>query len=129
MLKKINRFFKRLDYVIILFAAAFIIFASYKIYFNPSHSALIKIKGAGQEWFFPLDAEEKVIVSGPLGDTIVQIHNKSARIVKSPCINQICLTHGVIHKQGTWIACLPNKVFLVIEGFIKDGNDADAVVW
>ena len=85
------------------------------------------IRGQGSEWTFHQDAEEMVIVSGPLGNTVVRLGGSRAWVESSPCVNQTCVAAGYAVRQGQWAACLPNKVFLIIEG--TDGENVDAVAW
>jgi hypothetical protein len=73
-----------------------------------------------------LDADETVVVNGPLGNTIVKIYENRAWVETSPCENQTCVASGIVMRQGQWSACLPNHVLLIIQG---EDNDVDAVVW
>jgi len=88
----------------------------------------VNIKAESGEWIFPFDADETINVSGPLGNTIVEIHDNKARVVSSPCKNQTCVATGAIRLSGQWAACLPNRVMLYInEGQTED--DVDAAAW
>ena len=96
------------------------------------------IRGHGGEWLFPIDADEIIAVSGPLGDTIVRIGDNRARVESSPCDNQTCVASGLLTRQGQWAACLPNNVLLMIQGGTsggagseasRGGNDIDALAW
>lgn len=88
----------------------------------------VVIEGDGRTWVYPLDAEETVKVHGPLGDTVVEIHDGQARVIESPCKNQVCVAAGHIHTPNQWVACLPNAVFVRIEG--KSHVEApDASTW
>jgi hypothetical protein len=86
----------------------------------------VLIRGQDSQWYFPVDAEETVVVKGPLGDTVIKIEDKRARVESSPCANKTCITTGAVSAHGQWAACLPNKVLLLIEG--KD-DDIDTVSW
>jgi hypothetical protein len=119
--------FKPCDIVIILLAA-FGCFSAFSIYIKPQLSTQVLIQGSGGEWIFPLDAEETVRVPGPLGDTVIRIHNNEAWVESSPCMNQVCVAAGHIHRFGAWAACLPNNVFLIVEGNNENGGP-DAVSW
>ncbi len=112
------------DYVAVLFSAAIVALAAAAVYATPQKNAQVVIESAGKNWVYPLDAEEKVLIPGPLGDTVVVIHDHSARIESSPCPNQTCVAAGAIHEHGQWSACLPNGVFVRIDGIPeKDGLD------
>jgi hypothetical protein len=118
---------KLADILIILLAAGLTVFSAYAAYMKPQNSSRVVIRGQEREWIFPLDTEETIVVPGPLGDTIVKIHDDRAWVESSPCQNQTCVASGHVRRQGSWAACLPNNVLLIIEG--NDDNDVDIIVW
>jgi len=90
-----------------------------------SGDAKVVIKAQGGEWIYPLSIDREIKVPGPLGDTLVGIHDKTVRIEDSPCPNKTCVAAGAISKAGQWIACLPNQVLVRVEGGSEDaGIDA-----
>jgi len=101
---------------IIILAIAFTGFFAFSVYIKPRHAAQVLIQGESQNWIFPLDAEETIAVRGPLGRTVVRIHNGQAWVESSPCENKICVAAGHLSGHGEFAACLPNKVLLMIEG-------------
>ena len=115
------------DIVIILIVAVLTFFSAYVVYLKPSGQTRVLIRGQSGEWVFPVEADETIVVSGPLGDTIARIHGNNAWIESSPCANQTCVAQGALARQGQWAACLPNNVLLIIYG-AKD-NDVDTVAW
>jgi hypothetical protein len=119
---------KTADILIILLAAGLTFFSAFAAYMKPQKTVRVLIQGQGQKWTFPLDAEETVVVSGPLGNTVVRIQNNRAWVESSPCENQTCVAAGHVTRQGAWAACLPNNVLLMIEGNDDDG-EVDAVAW
>jgi hypothetical protein len=88
---------------------------------------IVRIQGAGDEWVYPLDAEVEVDVPGPLGLTHVNISEGSVWVSESPCTEKICIATGAVSRAGAWIACLPNRVFVQVEG-VADG-EVDQVVY
>lgn len=113
---KINPPVKIFDIVIILAAIGLTAVSVFTAYVKPGNTIHVLIEGANQRWVFPLDADETVRVSGPLGDTVVRIQNNEAWVESSPCADHICVGMGRVNFIGAWAACLPNKVFLIIEG-------------
>ncbi len=89
--------------------------------------AVVLIEGQGASWAYPLDADVEVDVPGPLGVTHVQVHGGSAWVSDSPCTNKICISMGHIGRPGTWVACLPNRVFVKVEG--REGGEVDKVAY
>jgi hypothetical protein len=120
---------KPFDFAVIGLSAALTAFSAFMIYAKPQNTQQVMIRGSGKVWVFPLDAEETVTVPGPLGDTVVEIRNHQAHVVSSPCENQTCVAAGHIDSGGQWVACLPNKVFVVIEGKDDINEYIDSAVW
>jgi len=81
------------------------------------------ISNGQDEWVYPMNQERSVEIPGPLGVTTVHIHDDSVCIEDSPCPNKTCVAAGAITEPGQWLACLPNQVFVRIEG----GSDHDGV--
>ena len=126
---------KLADIFIILIAASFVFFASYSVYMKPRENVQVLIRSQSGEWTFPADAEETIVVTGVLGDTIVRLHENRAWIESSPCDNQTCVASGFVSKQGQWAACLPNNVLLMIQGVtynevphVKE-HELDSIAW
>ena len=120
-------FLKIPDVFIVFLAAALVVFSAHNAYMRSKDSLKVLIQGQGREWTFPFNAEETVVVPGPLGDTIIRIHDNCAWVESSPCKNQTCVETGRIIRQGQWAACLPNNVLLIIQG-VHDEN-VDVVAW
>jgi len=120
--------FKPFDFGVVFLALAAVA-ASFFLNFSGSNgTSLVNVQGENGLWVFPADSAESVVVSGPLGDTVVEIGGGFARITSSPCVNQTCVSAGRIHAPGQWAACLPNRVMMYIdEG--KTNNDVDASAW
>ena len=117
------------DLVIILLALGLSGFSAFTAYVRPRHTIQVLVRGPGQSWIFPLEAEETVSVQGPLGRTVVQISGGRAWVESSPCDNQTCVASGPVRYQGAWAACLPNNVLLLMEGNDEQKNTPDAVAW
>jgi len=115
---------RTLDYLIFAGVLLLIGLISFRTYVRGSSVPEISIDAAGTQWIYPLDAQETVSVPGPLGDTIVSIHDGSVQVLSSPCPEKICVKSGRISRPGQWIACLPNRVFISIRGRPKEQPDA-----
>jgi hypothetical protein len=116
------------DYGAIALALAITVLVSFSVYGGSSDEVLIT--GNGGRWIFPLNAAETVTVEGPLGDTVVELRDGSARVLASPCTNQICVAAGTIRSHGQWIACLPNQVLVsVTAGNIQETDELDGASW
>ena len=121
---KISRLpLKPLDIPVVVLAAALTLFIGAAVYSGGTVSSRVVVRGPDRTWIFPLNAEEMVTVTGSIGETRVEISRGRAAIVSSPCGGQTCVAAGGLHNNGQWAACLPNRVFLFIEG-VEDAVDA-----
>jgi hypothetical protein len=120
---------KPLDFMIIGIASVLTALSAFAVYGRPQDAGQVIVRGEGKTWVFPLDAEEAISVSGPLGETMVEISGGQSRVLSSPCANQTCVAAGHLNRRGQWTACLPNKVFVYIEG-TRDGEAIpDSTTW
>jgi hypothetical protein len=117
------------DVVIIMLALGLTVLSAFASYVKPKNTTQVLIEGSGQRWIFPLDTEETVSVKGPLGNTVVRIHENEAWVDSSPCDNQTCVMMGHVGTRGDWVACLPNNVFFMIEGSDDIRKVTDTTTW
>jgi hypothetical protein len=122
---------KPFDCAVLALSIGMTLFSAFLVYAKPNAEPQVVIRGSGRSWVFPLNAEETVTIPGPLGNTLIELHEGRARVLSSPCVNQTCVAAGHIGKAGQWAACLPNEVFVVIEGSPAraDGGSLDAAAW
>lgn len=73
---------------------------------------------------YSLDQDRSFNVSGPLGDTIIEIEAGRAGIKSSPCPHKICVRMGKIGSEGGVIVCIPNKITVSVGNDRTDGLDA-----
>ena len=129
------RFLKPLDIPVIGLAAALTLALAVMVYSGKSSASRVVIRSPDKTWFYPLNAEVQVDVAGAIGETVVQIHKGQVAIISSPCAGQTCVAAGALHKNGQWAACLPNRVFVLIEGaeakspFTDTEDTVDAACW
>ena len=70
-------------------------------------------------------AENQIVhVTGPLGETEVEVKDGQARIRRSPCTKKLCIKSGFIRYADRIAACLPNRVVVRIQGRSHRGIDA-----
>lgn len=120
----------------VIAAAALLIFAVFFILSMQTSTgkAEVFISGADGDFLYSLDDNEVIEVHGPIGVTIVEIHNREVRVLDSPCPDKLCVYSGVLTKLRRWTACAPNGVTVVLRGsFTNDnketGNEVDAVAF
>jgi hypothetical protein len=70
-----------------------------------------------------LGHEYYATVQGALGPVLIGIDGAGVRILDSRCPNGLCKRMGPIRRSGDWIACIPNKLVIRIQGY----SDVDAI--
>ncbi|MFW6293080.1 MAG: NusG domain II-containing protein, partial [Spirochaetota bacterium] len=89
-------------------------------------ATLVSVRSEAGDYLYPIDSDRVFVVSGPLGETEVEIRDRLVRVASDPGPLQICVLQGWIESPGQWLACLPNQVFVQITGEPDDGPDAVA---
>ena len=84
---------------------------------------IIRVTSADAAWLLQPDTDQVLEVAGPLGNNRVVVRDGSVFVESAPCANQICVKTGQVSRPGQWIACLPNRVFVAVEG---GGESIDA---
>jgi len=118
-----------LDAAAVLAAASLVFLSSLGAVDAAGEPRVVIADAKGQEWIYPLDTDLEVPIEGPLGISTVHIHDGRVAIESSPCPNQTCVAAGSIDRPGQWVACLPNQVFVRVEGGTDDGSDVDTGTW
>lgn len=115
---------KVLDAAAFIFVLVIIGLFSYSAYSMPRENTVIYVKTSTDEFVYPLETEGTFYYHGPLGNTEVVMAGGEISVVASPCPEKICIASSPIGRPGTWLACLPNRIFIRIEG--KDEEEIDA---
>lgn len=117
-----------LDIAIFAAAAALVVFVSLSVLSSKGDSLYVNVTSDSGEWVEPLGSDAVIEAKGPLGTTTVHVEKNQAFVTDSPCSNKLCIAMGKIFSANQWIACLPNRVFVRIEGK-NDGGGVDAAVY
>ena len=118
---------KPIDYIIIaVFFAAAVFSLIYAFQYKDGKARLIVSDGK-REWVYPLDEDREIEVRGPLGISRIRIKNGQALFLDSPCDNRVCVQSFPLSRNGDWAACLPNQIFIHVEGADDSDSSFDAV--
>ena len=85
---------------------------------------IIRVTSADAAWLLRPDTDQVLEVAGPLGNNRIVVQDGSVFVESAPCGNQICVKTGSVSRPGQWIACLPNRVFVAVEGGPDEQIDA-----
>jgi hypothetical protein len=117
---------KPLDIAAIVVSLAVVAVFSVSAY-GGGDAAQVVVEASGVKYRFPVSTDRVERFAGPRGDTIVEIRGGTVRVVDSPCPDKICVAAGAISRTGQFIACLPNRVSVTLEG--HDEPNADGTVF
>ncbi|MBI9101086.1 MAG: NusG domain II-containing protein [Spirochaetales bacterium] len=114
------------DFIPFLLTIGIIILIAVNVYKPSSGEPLLYIKSDEGEFLYPLDEDDEIKANGPLGASIVHIHQGEVSIADSPCPDKTCVNSTAISKYNEWNACLPNRVFIRIQSGVSGaGIDGD----
>ncbi len=90
----------------------------------------VMIQNTDTQWIYPLDEDTVASIPGPHGEMDVTIRNNTVFIENCDCCPQrICVSTGTIRRPGQWIICMPNEIFIYIDGVIVPNLEVDDVVF
>ncbi len=107
---------RSLDYAAAAVALAVIGFFVVYAHSATGESGSVRIQSESSEHLYAVEITDRIAVPGPLGDTIVEIQDGQVRVLDSPCRDKVCMHVGWVSRAGSWIACLPNRVFVRLDG-------------
>lgn len=85
------------------------------------------IKSGGETRREPLTPDRALLLQGPLGATAVRFEKGEVFIESSPCPEKTCIRMGRAGPGGGGVACLPNRVSILVTGK-GEGGGVDAVL-
>ncbi|MEX8513651.1 MAG: NusG domain II-containing protein [Leptothrix ochracea] len=63
-----------------------------------------------------LSRDQDINVPGPLGNSLIRIQKRRARIASDPSPRQYCVRQGWLQQAGEIALCLPNQVSIELVG-------------
>jgi hypothetical protein len=102
--------------LIVVFSIGIAIFSS-QVYGQPTSNPVVRIESSGSHWLYALDEDATPVIPGKHDTMPVTIRDGAAFVEWCDCCPQrICVSTGSIRRTGDWIVCLPNEIFISIEG-------------
>lgn len=112
------------DIVVILIALSVCVFSILGISNKIQGNTILTVESPEGVWKYPLDKDGTYEIPGENGHSVIGIKDGKAFFIESECPNKTCVLTSPISKGGEWIGCLPNRVFIRIEGEEKTEFDA-----
>ena len=107
------------DWLIMLAAAAIVAWLFGTLWQSRAGDLVIIRSGGKIIEQVSLFSDRIIPVKGPLGTSIITIHNRKARVTSDPSPRQYCVKQGWLAKSGEAAICLPNQVSVEISGAQK----------
>jgi hypothetical protein len=116
------------DILYCLLFLAVILYFSINIFLgSKAKSKQLIIESGENIWYYQLDKDRELKIEGILGESTIEIKDGIVFFEESPCPNKLCVLSNSICKNGDWIACLPNGVFVRIEGKDENSSEIDII--
>jgi hypothetical protein len=105
------------DLVAVGVAAALTLALSVAVYAGPPVTgSQVTVQAEGERFVYSLEDSQQLTFDGPLGVTVVRIADGAVSVTEDPGPLQICVQQGEVRRAGEWLACLPNEVFIRVDG-------------
>lgn len=126
MLKQILRLLTLGDKLLamLLICLSFCSLIVFKVLEEVGEIAFITVNGT-ETYQKRLSHDEKFVLHGAAGNSIIEIRGGKIRILDSDCPQKLCVHQGAIHTVGSLIVCVPNRITIWIKG--KRQNLFDAI--
>ena len=104
----------------VLLLAALLLFALTRGTREEGAAAVVTVDGV-EVGRYPLSKSGTFPLNG--GTNILVVENGEAWVTEANCPDKICMAMGKISRNGEFIACLPNRLLIVVEGGEKSSVD------
>lgn len=106
-----------LIFLIVIFLSFFNLFSK-----KNEKAAELFVQTPNEKFVYSLSKDGIYKFKGLLGESSIQVEGGKAKFIDSPCENKNCIQSGEISTHGQWAACLPNGIFINIEGKSKESS-------
>jgi len=119
---------------LIIIVLGFFIFSSFGKEHSHAHDeevayALIYVDGDLYEKVALTAEEREIEIKTDAGYNLLKVHDYGIEMVESNCPDHICIGFGHIHLVRENIVCLPNRIFVEIQGGDDPNSEGvDAIV-
>lgn len=118
---------KILDLPVLILSVAALIASVLLLRRGSGNERLLVVRSPKGEFVYPLSKDAVYRIEGAIGISEIEVSDGRARFKDSPCPGKTCVMSGELSLPGAWAACLPNQVFIRIEGEEPDGSQLDAI--
>ena len=112
--------FKPADFLFVAISVILIALSLIALSGNGEGTPKAVIKVNDVEYIYPLNQPRELEFEGVIDKAHLVIHDGCIEFVESPCRDKICIHMGQARKDGDFLACLPNRIIVTVEGGKSD---------
>lgn len=107
----------RADWLLVIAVIAGLPLLYARLWFPAGPATWLQVQaGDNSSVVVALSPDRQLTVTGPLGNSIIEISNGKARFIHSPCNGKVCIHTGWLQQAGELAACLPNRISIQLLG-------------
>ena len=107
---------KKGDYIV-FFVAVLVSGIALWFFAGAEKGETVIVTANGKKNIYSLSQEQNIEIQGKNGQyNLIVIQSGKVCMKSADCSDQVCVKHREISKNGELIICLPNEVFIQIEG-------------
>ena len=102
---------------LVLLAATGLVVVSFMTWWTPGDNRaefVYVTSGDGHQDRHELNQDRLIELEGRLGKSVLEIQQGKVRFASASCPNQYCVKAGWLDKSGSFAACLPNGLSLML---------------
>ena len=124
------RFFRPLDALVLIAVGAAAAWGLAAFRVTAGARAVVFVGDRKFGWYDLAGPRHIVPIPTRLGRIQAEFGEGTARIVASPCRNQICVRTGAVRHSHSEVVCMPARLLIVIESGQAPGDaDPDAITY
>lgn len=108
--------FKRGDWLTLLLGGIGVMIGTMQLWHSDSADKVVIRSGGKVVREVTLSQDQEIAISGPLGVSIITIHQRKVRITSDPSPRQYCVRQGWLQQAGEIALCLPNQISIEMVG-------------
>ena len=125
VMEKLKDIMTKGDWVLIAILGTGIVLSFFVFRWLPDAGRSVSVSVDGREVYrIALSEDREICVRGCLGDTRIRIAKGKVWIAEAPCPQKFCRKMGRISRSGEVIVCVPNRIFIRVEGPDEQNLDA-----
>lgn len=107
----------RADRILLVLVVGAMPFLYFHIWFSDGTAKFLLISSDDDAEVTELLTPDRLLrITGPLGESVVEVKDGRTRFLSSPCLNQVCVHSGWLSGAVSITACLPNRISLTLVG-------------